>query len=96
MNCKICNRELIEGTYDEHHLIPASLGGKNKEKIPLHYICHNKLHHTFTEREMANFYNTVERLVSHEEIQKFIKWIQKKDVYYYSKNKDTRKRKKKR
>ena len=96
MNCQICKREMVEETYDEHHFIPVSLGGKGKEKIKLHYICHDKLHHTFTEREMANFYHTIERILENEQIQKFIKWVRKKDITYYSKNKDTHKRKKER
>ena len=85
---------MVEGTSNDHHLIPSMFGGK--EKVELHIICHDKLHHTFTEREMLNYYNTIERILENEDIQKFVKWIQKKDVNYYSKNKDTNKRKGKR
>ena len=94
MNCPICDREMLEGSHNEHHLIPSTFGGK--EKIPLHVICHDKLHHTFSEREMVNYYHTIKRIIENEEIQKFIKWIRKKDIHYYSKNKDTKKRKGKR
>ena len=94
VKCSICNREMIEGLYNDHHLIPSTFGGK--EKITLHIICHDKLHHTFSEREMVNYYHTIERLLEHEEIKKFVKWVSKKDINYYSKNKDTKKRKIKR
>lgn len=94
MECSICKREMMEDSFNDHHLIPSTFGGK--EKIPLHKICHNKLHHTFSEREMVNYYHTIERILENEEIQKFVKWIRKKDIYYYSKNKDTKKRKMKR
>lgn len=93
--CPICNRELIAGkSVDEHHLIPKTF--KGKETIMMHKICHQKLHATFTEREMFNFYNTIEALLSHPEIQKFIKWVRKKHPEYYDLNKETNVRKKKR
>jgi len=93
--CPICQREMVEGkSIDEHHLIPRTF--KGKETITLHKICHRKLHSVFTEREMAKHYNTVERLLEHEEIQKFAKWVSKKDPEFYSGSKETSSRKKKR
>ena len=94
MICPICDREMIEETCDKHHLIPSALSGK--EKILIHIVCHDKLHHTFTERDMLNYYHTLDRIREHKQIQKFIKWISKKDIYFNSKNKDTKQRKKKR
>ncbi len=94
-NCPICQRELIEGdSIDEHHLIPRTF--KGKETIVLHKVCHRKLHSAITEREMLNFYNTVEALLEHPEIQKFVKWVSKKDPEYYSGSRETTTRKKKR
>ncbi len=83
-----------KGSYNEHHLIPATF--KGKEKIVLHKICHAKLHSAITEREMEHYYNTVERLLEHEEIQKFVKWVKKQPDDFYSKNKETKERKRKR
>jgi hypothetical protein len=79
---------------DEHHLIPKTFGGKDKE--PVHKICHRKLHATFTEREMAKFYNTWSLLKNHPEIQKFIKWVSKKEPEFYSGSDETVVRKRKR
>lgn len=92
--CPLCNRPRPEGTYNEHHLIPATF--KGKEKISLHKICHEKLHHTFSEREMQHYYHTIERLLEHEEIQKFVKWIKKHPPEFYIQHKDTKDRKRKR
>lgn len=93
--CPICKRELIPGkSIDEHHLIPKTF--KGKETILMHKICHQKLHATFTEREMYQFYNTIEALLSHPEIQKFVKWVRKKHPEYYDSNKETNRRKNKR
>lgn len=93
--CPICDRDMIPGkSLDDHHLIPRTF--KGKEKITLHMICHKKLHSCITEREMQHYYHTVERLLEHEEIQKFVKWVKKKDPEYYSGNKETKGRKSKR
>lgn len=93
--CPLCDRELIKGSsIDEHHLIPKTF--KGRDTITLHRICHQKIHHTFSERELLNFYHTVERIRAHEEIQKFVKWVKKKDPLFYGKNKDTKNRRRKR
>ena len=94
-NCPVCGREMIPGkSIDEHHLIPKTF--KGTETVLLHKICHHKLHTVFTEREMQHHYHTIERLLEHEEIQKFVKWVSKKDPEFYVRNKDTKERKKKR
>jgi len=92
-NCPLCSREL--GTnFDFHHLIPKTF--KGKDKIKIHKICHRKLHSVFTEREMLHHYHTIKRLLEHEEIQKFVKWVQKKPINFYNSSKDTNTRKGKR
>ena len=79
---------------DVHHLIPKTF--KGTETVLLHKICHRKLHTVFTEREMLKHYNTIERLLESEEIQKFVKWVSKKGPEFYVKNKDTKERRSKR
>lgn len=83
--CPICDRDMIEGpSFNEHHLIPRAKGGKNGPKIDLHKICHDKIHSLWTEGQLAAHYNTVERIREHEEMQKFIKWVQKKPIDFYT------------
>ena len=95
MKCPICSREMIPGpTVDEHHLLPKTF--KGKETITLHKICHRYIHAQLSERELLNYYHTVERLLEHENIQKFIKWVSKKPPEYYEKTKDSKERKQKR
>jgi len=79
MNCPICKRP-YDDTMDEHHLIPKSK--KGKETVTLHRVCHDKIHATFTEKELAKQYNTIEKLLEHEEISKFAKWVAKKPANY--------------
>ncbi|MEM1025820.1 MAG: HNH endonuclease [Myxococcota bacterium] len=74
--CPLCGRVLIEGpTVDRHHLVPKSEGGK--AWINIHRICHTKIHSLFSERELAAVYSSVEALLGHEEIQKFVRWVRK-------------------
>ena len=69
--CPICGRELIPGTsINEHHLTPQRF--KGKVTILIHKVCHDKIHNTFTDYELRDIYNTIESLISHIEIQKFI------------------------
>lgn len=93
-NCPICQRELGDIAVDKHHLIPKTF--KGKDTIDLHKICHRKIHTVWTERELCNYYHTVERIVEYDEIIKFIKWVKKKEPSYYDSSKDTKSRKSKR
>lgn len=44
----------------------------------MHRICHSKIHSYFTESELARSYNTVDRLLEHEEIRRFVRWVRTK------------------
>lgn len=92
--CPICKRALGEINVDKHHLIPKTF--KGKDVIRIHKICHRKIHATFTERELLHTYNTVESLIEHDEIQKFIKWVAKKPSEFYDGSAETTRRKAKR
>lgn len=88
----MCGRELGDENIDEHHLIPKTF--KGKEKSLIHRVCHVKIHATFTERELANWYHTWERLQSHEEIEKFVKWVKNKPPHFYDNSKWANRRRK--
>jgi len=86
--CAICSRPLgRKETSSKHHLIPKSKGGKHTETITIHNICHQKIHKTITEKELKNEFYSVEKLLMHPEIQKFIKWVAKKDPDFFQSNK---------
>lgn len=69
---------------------------KGRETVTLHKICHRKIHATFTERELANYYHTFERLRENEHIRAFIKWVAKRPPEFYDGSKETVDRKSKR
>lgn len=83
--CPICDREMWKGpSIDKHHLIPKCKGGKETEYM--HKICHRKIHSIWSEKELARDYNNPETIKEHEEMQKFIKWVKKKEPDFYDKN----------
>ena len=84
--CSICSRPLGKENISKHHLIPKSRGGKGSELIEIHNICHQKIHSVFTLKELRDEFNTIEKLVEHEEIAKFIKWVSKKVPEFYQRN----------
>lgn len=93
--CPLCGRLMVDGpSVDDHHLIPVSVK-KNNNKIRIHRICHVKIHSLFSEKELGNVYNTIDKLLEHEEMQKFVRWVRKKDSEYYDSSKfhTTRRRK---
>jgi len=89
--CKICGRPLGTENVDKHHLMPKTFRGKSTPENlhSLHKICHRKLHATISEREMQHYYHTFERILEHEEIIKFVKWVAKKEPGYYSGSNET-------
>jgi len=81
-NCPLCGRPLAQ-PISKHHLIPLSKGGKDTPTVPMHQICHQKIHAVLTETELKTYYHTIERLQEQEELGKFIKWVKKKEPEFY-------------
>lgn len=92
--CPICQRPLGTERLEEHHLIPKTFRGKVTTRI--HKICHRKIHATFTERELLNYYNTAEKILENEDMRKFAAWVSKKEPGYYDSSDETAHRKSKR
>jgi len=74
--------------------VPKTHGGKEKHLV--HRICHRKVHATFTEKELEKRYHVWAELRAHEEIIKFVAWVQKKPIDYYAGSDETQSRKAKR
>ena len=66
---------------NEHHFTPKSEGGR--EKQPIHRICHRKIHSLFTEKELADYYNSPSRLMESDAIRAFVKWLENKPLEFY-------------
>lgn len=96
--CPVCNRIIPADptVANKHHLTPKSRGGKDEHTILLHLICHNKIHSLWTEKELADTYNTIDMILTHPDMQKFNKWIKNKPIDFITKTKDSQVRRSKR
>jgi hypothetical protein len=86
--CQMCEREVDELT--KHHLIPRTRhkNKKNKRDFSREEVherviwicrpCHKNIHALITEKEMERTYNTLESLLSHMEVKRFVEWIKDK------------------
>jgi hypothetical protein len=70
-----------------HHLVPRmrhnkrikrDLGNERHKQADTCRPCHSQLHSLFTEKELEQEYNTIEKLKAHPEVQKWIKWVRKR------------------
>ena len=89
--CPICEREMSPKNSNLHHLIPRLKGGKVDDCIRLHVICHSKLHSLWSEGELRDYYNTVERILTDDQMIAFVKWVSKKHPNYGSAHTHTNK-----
>lgn len=94
MNCPICQRDTPECYQEEHHLIPRSICKRNKyhglpqlkkenRTITVCVDCGNQLHKLFSEKELADSYNTIEKILEQPSVQTWIGWISKKPNCFY-------------
>jgi len=95
LTCEICEREIPDLT--KHHLIPRSCHKTKKTKskhsreelnqcILICQPCHSNIHNVFTEKTLAESFNTLDLLKEDEDIEKFTKWIKKKHASFKSKH----------
>jgi len=78
--CPLCEREIPAHLESRHHLTPKLKGGTHGPIAILHTACHSKIHGVFTETELARSYDTIEKLLEHDEIRKFVSWIRKRPI----------------
>jgi len=52
-----------------------SRGGKAGAVVLLHQICHNEIHATLPESDLARAYHTIETLREHPRLAAFIRWV---------------------
>lgn len=73
--CPLCGRPNYHPT--DHHMVPKCRGGKVTKTLCRD--CHKAIHATFTNKQLEREYNTVEKLMAHEEFAKLIHFIAKQD-----------------
>jgi len=75
---------------DEHHLLPRSHGGT--ATVTLHRICHQAIHATLSEQELADAFHTMEALCQQPELARFIAWVCRRPPDYLDRSRWTRER----
>jgi len=86
--CELCERDVPSTT--RHHLIPRTVHKnkwfkKNFEKEELHKTidlcksCHRQIHKFVPHKELGRFFNTKEKLLSHEKVGTFVNWLRKRE-----------------
>lgn len=77
--CPLCGRPIPPDVAQSlHHLVPKLRGGRGGPTVRLHQICHNEIHATLTETELARSYATPEALRAHPRLARFIDWVAKR------------------
>ncbi|WP_127903770.1 HNH endonuclease [Solirhodobacter olei] len=77
--CPLCGRPIPPDVAQSlHHLVPKLRGGRGGPTVRLHQICHNEIHATLSETELARSYATPEALRAHPRLARFIDWVAKR------------------
>ena len=85
--CPLCLRPIPAGAKQSlHHLVPKLKGGKGGPTVLLHQICHNEIHATLTEAELARDFHTPEALRAHPRLAGFLRWVAKRPPNFHSRS----------
>lgn len=85
--CPLCLRPIpAEAKQSKHHLTPKLKGGAHGPTILIHQICHNEIHATLTEAELAREFNTPEALRAHPRLGAFFSWVAKKPPTFHKRS----------
>ena len=83
--CALCHRTIPpDARQSVHHLIPKLKGGRGGPTVLLHHMCHNEIHATLTEAELAQNFDTPEKLREHPHLAGFIKWLSRKPPSFHA------------
>jgi hypothetical protein len=85
-SCELCERD-VERT-SRHHLIPRALHSNKwfKKKYTKEHMsktvdlcrnCHREIHKFATEKELGKYHYTLDKLMEHEKIRKFVEWLKR-------------------
>ena len=88
--CPLCCRPIPAAQQDAHHLVPRSRGGTQKQV--LHRICHRQVHALLTDTQLARDYATVQALLAHPDVTRFVAWVRDKPPGFMERTRRSRRR----
>lgn len=71
-------------------------GGKRGPTVRLHAICHNEIHATLTEAELARAFDTPEKLRANPRLARFVEWVADKDPAFHARSVKSQRRRRRR
>lgn len=79
IRCELCGRDMPHKSIERHHLEPKKKHQKNgSNNVALTCnSCSDQIHQLFSNKELEEQYNTIEKLKSSPAIQKWIAWVRK-------------------
>lgn len=80
--CSICGRLTPSHFQEKHHLVPKSK--KGRETIDVCCNCGDQIHKLFTIKELEKQFNTLNSLLAHSDIQKWIQWVRNQKTFTFS------------
>jgi 5-methylcytosine-specific restriction protein A len=75
--CALCGRVVPHALITLHHLLPKEEGGEAEHRLPFCKPCHKQVHATFSNKQLAARYDSIEKLQAASELSKFLAWIRK-------------------
>lgn len=83
--CPLCRRPIPPGVpANRHHLVPRLRGGKRGPVLLMHRMCHDEIHASLTETELARAFATPEALRADPRLARFIAWVEGKDPGFHA------------
>lgn len=83
MKCQLCDREMDSLTV--HHLIPRQAVKRKKAEAgptaDICHACHRQIHKLFDNNYLALHLNTIDKLKSEPNMQRFLAWVSKQDPH---------------
>ncbi|WP_309381038.1 HNH endonuclease [Cerasicoccus frondis] len=80
--CSLCGRATPAKHAEKHHLVPRSKGGT--DTIDVCRNCGDQVHKLFSNNELRDEYNTLEKLRTAPGMEKWIRWVRKQDSFTFS------------
>lgn len=76
--CPICLHQWELSARSRHHLVPVSRGGARGEVENVCRVCHDQVHVLFTNQELEKMYDSMDKLLEAEPMQRWINWVRKR------------------